>query len=579
MRFQLMKSMGENVMGHWKIVLWTTALAVIFSGTFAVVCGQQASPKKTTATKNVSQSPEAEAPTPQIEEQPPVAPVNAVPVAPFHQTICYIYAQSGPFSPKERAVNLEYKIYQLSEDIAFTPEKLKVVSTGTSLDIVYEDTVVMSISDADALAMNISLEEVAEYYRSNIADAIEQYRKTTELPTILTKVGLVVLILAAFFFIVRYVNELFRAIRRKVVSLKGTVIKGVRIKSYDVLDEKRCIIVVLFVVRIIKYLLLLTIFYISITLLFSVFPETRGLANKLLDYVLTPFSNIVFSVIDYIPNAIAIVVIVTIFRYLIKGIRYFAGEIEKGNLVISGFYQDWALPTYNIVRTLLFAFMFVVIYDYLPSSESTIFKGVSVFLGVIVSLGSTSLIGNLMSGLVLTYMRPFRVGDFVKIGEISGTVREKTPFAVRVTTAKNEEITIPNVNIMSSHTTNYSYSAHDAAVETRLILHASITFGYDTPWRQVHELLLDAATKTKYVLADPKPFVLQNALDSFFVEYSINVYVQEEKRMLGIRSELYANIQDVFKEAGLDMVCPTFQNIVGENKIAVSGVSEKQDLP
>ena len=570
--------MSENIMRRWKVVLWTAALAVIFSGSFAVVCGQQPSSKKITTTKTAPQPSEAEAPIPQIE-QPPVALVNAVPVAPFHQTICHIYARSGPFSPQERAENLEYKIRQLSEELTFTSEELKVVPTGTSFDIVYGDMVVMSIADADAVAMNISLEEVAEYYRGNIADAIEQYRKNTELPTILTKVGLVVLILAAFFFIVRYVNKLFRAIRHKVISLKGTIIRGVRIKSYDVLDEKRCIIVVLFVVRIVKYLLLLTIFYISITLLFSVFPETRGLANKLLDYVLTPFSNIVFSVIDYIPKAIAIIVIVTIFRYLIKGVRYFAGEIEKGSLVISGFYPDWALPTYNIVRTLLFAFMFVVIYDYLPNSESTIFKGVSVFIGVIVSLGSTSLIGNLMSGLVLTYMRPFRVGDFVKIGDIRGTVREKTPFAVRITTAKNEEITIPNANIMSSHAINYSYSAHDAAVETRLILHVASTFGYDTPWRQVHELLLDAAAKTKYVLAEPKPFVLQNALDNFFVEYHINVYIEEEKRMLGIRSELFANIQDAFKEAGLDMVCPTFQNIVGENQIAVSGVIEKRNLP
>jgi small-conductance mechanosensitive channel len=310
----------------------------------------------------------------------------------------------------------------------------------------------------------------------------------------------------------------------------------------------------------------LTILYSFLTMLFGVFPETRGLSGKLLDYVLKPFLDILIAVKDYVPKAVTIAVTVTIFWYLAKGINYFAQEIEKGKLVIKGFYPDLAMPTSHIVRTLLYAFMFIVIFQYLPYSNSKIFQGVSVFIGVLISISSTALIGNLIAGMVLTYMRPFQAGDFIKIGEVVGTVKEKTPFAIRVMTTKNEEVTIPNSNVMSAHTTNYSRSAR----ENKLVLYTAVTFGYDTPWRQVHELLLSAAARTKHVLAEPAPFILQKTLDNSFAEYQINVYVTEAGLLPRIYSELYENIQDAFKEAGLDMTSPVYQSFRGENRIMIT---------
>jgi small-conductance mechanosensitive channel len=494
------------------------------------------------------------------------APVQAAPVAPFHKPIFSIYAKLGPFTPAERAERVERMIRQLKEDMGFSPGRMKLVPDGATLDIVYNATVVMSVADGDAEYFQKSKNEVAEYYRENIARAIEQHRQDTVLMSILTRTGLVLLVFGLFFFIVRYVNRLHKHARRKIVALRGTFIKGVRIKSYVVMDEHRCLVFLLFFIKIIKYVVLFTILYFLLPLLFSIFPETRGLANKLLDYVWAPFSTIIFSVVAYLPNAFAIIVIVTIFRYLAKGIRYFAGEIEKEKLVIKGFYPDWATPTCNLIRTLLYVFMFIVIFPHLPNSESKIFQGVSVFIGVLISLGSTALIGNLISGMVITYMRPFRTGDFIKIGDVLGTVVEKTHLAIRIMTPKNEEITIPNSNIMSAHTTNYSYTAR----ENSLILYATVTFGYDTPWRQVHELLLSAASRTRHVLATPAPFILQRALDNFFAEYQVNVYVAEEKLMPRIYSELYENIQDAFKEAGLDMTTPAYQNLRYDNQIQIT---------
>ena len=496
---------------------------------------------------------------------PEGARIQAAPVAPFHQPIFSIYTKLGPFSPAERAERLENTIRRLKEDRGFSLDRMKIIPDGVMLDIVYEGIVVMSVSDGDAEYFQRSKELAAEYYKENIALAIDEYRRDTELITILIKAGEVLLVLGTLFFIIRYLNRLHIFARRKVVSLRGTSIKDVRIKSYTVLDETRYTEAALFFVKIIKYAVLLPILYFSVTLLFGIFPGTRQLANKLLDYVLTPFSNIVFGVVDYLPKAVAIAVIVTIFWYLAKGIRYFAEEIEKEKLVIKGFYPDWAKPTCHIVQVMLGAFMFIVTFQYLPYSESRIFQGVSVFIGVLISIGSTALIGNLISGMVLTYMRPFRTGDFIKIGDVLGTVKEKTPLAIRIMTVKNEEITIPNSNIMSAHAVNYSKSAR----ENMLILYAAVTFGYDTPWRQVHELLLSAAARTKHVLAEPAPFILQRALDNFFAEYQVNVYVAEEKLMPKIYSELYENIQDVFNEAGIDMTSPAHQCLRGEKHIQI----------
>ena len=546
-----------NIMNTMRAIITLLLLAGLTCAAFA----QQTPPAQSGAAQSLpEQTEQANAASP---EKPTV---QAAPVAPFSQPIFSIYAKLGPLTPAERAERLEHIIRHLKKDRGFSLDRMEFVPDGMTLDIVYNGTVVMSVTDGDAEHFQKSKKEVAEYYRKNIAGAIEQYRQDTELLSILTRAGLVLLILSVFFFIISYVNRFHRIAKRKVVTLRGTLIKGVRIKSYSLLDEDKCVVAVLSFVKIIKYAVILMIIYFSLPLLFSVFPETRGLAGKLLDYVLTPLEEIAISVRDYLPKAFAIIVIVTIFWYLSKGIKYFAGEIEKEKLVIKGFYPDWAMPTCNIVRTLLFVFMFVVTFQYLPYSDSKVFQGVSVFVGVLVSLGSTALIGNLISGMVLTYMRPFRVGDFVKIGEIVGTVQEKAPLATRLMTVKNEEITIPNSNIMSAHTINYSQTAR----EKRLILYTAVTFGYDTPWRRVHELLLAAAGRTKYALADPAPFVLQRALDNSFAEYQINVYVSEEKLMPRIYSELYQNIQDAFKEAGIDMTTPLYQNLRGENNIRIA---------
>src|SRR5690606_14805195 len=249
-------------------------------------------------------------------------------------------------------------------------------------------------------------------------------------------------------------------------------------------------------------LLILALIYLALPLLFNLFPATRGYAPVLLGYFLAPVKEIGLAAVDYFPDLITIAVICFMFRYFLKLLKFFAHELQNGALTLPGFYADWAMPTYQILRVLLMAFLVIVIFPYLPGSESPIFKGVSVFIGVLFTFGSAGALSNVVAGLVLTYMRSFTVGDRVKIGDVTGDIIEKSLLVTRIRTVKNEVISVPNSQVMNSHTINYSIDAP----EKGLVIHTSITMGYDVPWQRVHELAIRAARKVELLEADPPPF-------------------------------------------------------------------------
>ena len=240
--------------------------------------------------------------------------------------------------------------------------------------------------------------------------------------------------------------------------------------------------------------------------------------------------------------------------------------IGRGAISFSGFHQEWAAPTYKIVRFLVIVFAAIAIFPYIPGSQSEGFRGISVFLGLLISLGSAAAIGNVVAGVVLTYMRPFRVGDRVKIADTFGDVIEKTLLVTRVRTIKNVDITIPNALVLSSHIINFSSSVTNPQP---LILHSSVTIGYDAPWRKVHELLIAAARATTHILATPEPFVLQTGLNDFYVTYEINAYTDQPNLMATIYAELHQNIQDTFNEAGVEIMSPHYTQLRDGNKTAI----------
>ena len=366
------------------------------------------------------------------------------------------------------------------------------------------------------------------------------------------KLGISAGIVAGQVLLIWLVWFIFRKINVRIKSNTGKRIKPFTIKKLNILSVKQIENVFLFLLRILKYLITAFQLFITVPIVFSLFPATEKIASSIFEHILDPVKHILNSAVRYIPNLITIIVILIIIKYILRALKFFAGQISKEKIKIPGFYTDWALPTYNILKVLLCAFTVAVVFPYLPGSDSRVFQGVSVFVGIIFSLGSSSAIGNLVAGLVITYMRPFKIGDRIKIKDITGFVAEKSPFVVRLKNIKNEYITFPNLTVLNSEITNYNTSGE----EEGLILHVNVTMGYEVPWRDVYDILIRAALKTPHIEETPKPFVLQTGFQDFCASYEINVYTKEIHKVLLIYSLLYQNIQDEFRNAGISLYVP-----------------------
>ncbi len=477
-----------------------------------------------------------------------------VPLVIDDDTLLTFYTKNGGLSAHDRAENAARQILHIGKDLSLKTDSVYPFDSELMTDIMYGDKVLFSVTDQDALWQNTAREELARTYCTIVSEKIQTLKKEHSILQIAKQVALFVLVLVVQYLLFKLTNYLFRKLRRQIIWLKQNRLKSITIRDYEFLNTHRQGRVLIFFSNMLRYIVLLIQLTFSVPMLFAIFPQTENLAIKLFSYILEPVKMVLKSVIDYIPNLFIILVIYYCIKYIIKGIQYIANEIESEKLKITGFYPDWAQPSFNIIRFLLYAFMIAMIYPYLPGSNSGVFQGISVFVGLIVSLGSSTVIGNIIAGLVITYMRPFKLGDRIKLNETTGNVIEKTPFVTRIRTPKNEVVTIPNSFIMSSHTVNYSASARQFG----LIIHTTVTIGYDAPWRQVHQLLIDAARSTPGILSHPKPFVLETELQDYYPCYQINAYIKDADRLAQIYSDLHQSIQDTFNEAGVEIMSPHY---------------------
>jgi len=476
-----------------------------------------------------------------------------------------IYEGIGTFSASERAGRTAERLKRL----AFTPDagpaNITMDDREYGTEIKAGKDLLLLVTDDDAKHAHVSRSLLAKYYVGQIREAITLVRQQHSgkfllraaiygVVTLLVYVGLVWLVVMAS-------RRLLRRLERREVPL----VKGIKIQQSEILGGERITSLIAWAIRVGRIVLLFTLTWVFLGAEFNYFPWTREHGRQLLDYVITPVYFVGTALVNYLPKLFYIAVIVTVMYCVMKFIALLARELERGNIRIAGFYPEWIQPTYKLVRFLLIAFTAVLIYPYLPGENSPAFKGVGLFLGVLVSLGSTSAVANVVAGSILTYTRGFRVGDWVRIGDNLGEVISQATLATHLRTIKNEEIIIPNSVVLNSHVINYTLLAQSNG----LILHTSVTIGYDAPWRHVHQLLIEAALKTQYILSTPAPFVLQNALQDSYVQYEINAYTDNPAEMITTYSHLHENIQDCFFAAGVEIMSPVFSAIRDGNRTAM----------
>jgi small-conductance mechanosensitive channel len=477
------------------------------------------------------------------------------PVVLLGDTLFKIHASYGAFTAQERAKALSSRLMEIVREEYYYPDSLETMIVDQDHYILYRQKVLLTIRINDTIGTGMTQEEISDRAFTILHENLASKSVKFNFMATLKNIGYTALVVILLIIIIILLNWIFKKIFIYSEKNKERLFKSIKINNYEFLTAEREFNVAQGLLKFLKIVLIVLLFLVALPMIFTIFPTTEGVTRKILGMIWSPVSNILMGIINYLPKLVTIIIIFLIFKYLIRFIRFLSREVENKVLILPGFYPDWAKPTFNIIRVLLYAFMFVIIFPYLPGSDSTVFKGVSVFLGLLLSLGSTSLISNTVAGLVITYMRPYKVGDRIKMDDIVGDVVEKTLMTTRIRTIKNEEVTVPNSKILTGYTVNYT----TATLEQGLIIHTTVTIGYDAPWRTVHELLIRAASKTEGVVGEPLPFVLQTSLDDFYISYQVNAYIKDSNKIVRIKSDLHQHIQDEFNRAGVEIMSPHYR--------------------
>ena len=435
-----------------------------------------------------------------------------------NDTLFQIKANLGPYSPEERAKVISNRLEKLIVDKERINTELFTIAESNDYSIIeYKGISIVNIGAADADSVGNTRDQLALEYVQIIKDSFDHLIENSSLKEWIANIGFTLLALLGLFLIIYLLNKSFAWINSRLIAYeKGIKRKRKNILKYLFPNSSDSIFLVFS--KIIKVVLIILTLFLYLPFLFSFLPWTKGLAEQFYGYIADPVTKLLIGFKEAIPNIISIIVIILIVRYLIHILNSIVKDIEEQKLKLKGFHHDWARPTFNLLKIIIYALSFVFIVQYLPQSKA--FQGVSIFVGILFTLGSTSAISNMIAGIVITYMRPFVIGDRVKIDNTVGDVIEKNLLVTRVRTTKNEDVTIPNATIINAHLWNYSKSASSVG----LILHPTVTIGYDVPSKQVIQLLLAAAKNTKDLTREFKPFVLQKSLNDFYVEYELNVY-------------------------------------------------------
>jgi small-conductance mechanosensitive channel len=502
------------------------------------------------------------------EEEPEIAAneKTAADVIIDGRTILTLYQPIGESTPQERADRIAGRIIAAAEDPSIPPESVAVEPGNEWTEISAGSRVIMAVTDLDANAAGKSRKQLASEAAGSIRQALVNFRRDHSWNTTLRAI-IYTIVATAILVAIAWVFRKFR------LAFRSRFVKWTENRKKDTEGKKTALQIAvnyalslaMAVGTVIRWLLLIAFFQVYATVVLSFYPGSRHISYAINGWILAALTGLGQSTLGYIPNLVVIAVVAAVASQVIRLISVFFVEIGKGNLAFPGFYPEWAEPTSRLVRMLVLVLVVIIIFPYLPGSKSPAFQGVSIFVGVLLSLGSSSAVANAIAGIILTYMRSLGVGDWVRIGDTVGEVVERNMLVTRIITQKREIITIPNATVMNGSVMNYTREAKHGGV----IFHTTVTIGYDAPWNKVHQLLIEAAGATKHVLHNPAPFVLQTALNDFYVSYELNAYTDVPIEMQFIYSDLHQNIQDRFNEAGVEICSPHFSSLRDGNTIAI----------
>jgi len=464
-------------------------------------------------------------------------------------------AGSASFPAAERAARASARIVAAADDPLIPVNAIKTAQRDSRVDIVAGTRHLVGVVDADAAIEGVAMSESAFVRAMRIRDAIARYRaeRTTERLVQSAMVAGAATAVAALALWLVWIG--FRRARLRLDQRYRTRVHSLSFQSFELVRAESIWHALDGTLSALRWLVIAALIYALSTFALGQFPWTRATAQRLLDLVLQPVLSMASGVLSYIPKLIFLALLFLGVRYFLKLLALFSEAVGAGRVPLRGFDAEWAQPTYQIARILIILLTLVIAYPYLPGSGSAAFQGLSIFAGLMLSLGASSAMASLIAGYTVTYRRAFRVGDRITVGDLTGEVCDVRLLVTHMRTSKNEEVVVPNSLVLQSHVVNYSKLARSHG----LILHTTVSIGYETPWRQVEAMLQLAAERTEGILREPTPFVLEQSLGDFAVAYELNVYVDSTKLLPQRYAELHRNVLDVFNEYGVQIMTPAYE--------------------
>ena len=463
----------------------------------------------------------------------------------------------------QRAAEIAARIRAVGANRAISPDSIRTLVTPLATFVHAGDTRILGVTDADAQLEGLTPAILAEVLRRRVAEAVVRFRQDRDPVRLRQGATRALVATIALVLFLTLGSRVFRALRDFVHRKYHDRVRDVRIQTLEVVRGEQLWAALQYVVRFAGVALALFAVYVWLNFVLLLFPWTRALGTDLSGMLLRPLATFGTGVVRFIPNFIFLAVLVMVARFALRFNRAFFQRVGSGQIAVEGFDSEWSQATEKILRFMIVVFALIIAYPYIPGSGSEAFKGIGLLLGLMFSLGSPSVIGNLVAGLSLAFRRAFRIGDRVKIGEHSGFVSEVRLLTTYIRSFKNEQIVIPNSIILNSEVVNYTTLARDQGV----ILHSTVGIGYETPWRQVEAMLVEAAHRTTGIEAQPAPFIRQKSLGTFAVEYEINGYCNDPPAMGQVYTALHRNILDVFNEHGVQIMTPAYEGDPEQPKI------------
>jgi len=481
--------------------------------------------------------------------QQPLAPVKV------DGKVLFNVRGMSSFTAEQRAAAVSKRIKSAAADQSVSVDSVKIIAEGDHLAVYAGANFLINVYEQDAEVEQISRETLALIIKQKTSEAMKLYRHDRNRPVLIKKSinALVAFLIQAL--ILMLILWLFRLINNVFQKRITSRIETLETQSFSLIRANQIWKIYNSVIRLLKIVIIVVFVAFSVNYILGLFPWTRNVSTYVLKLLGDPFVSMGKGILHFLPDLAFLVVLYFIVRYLLKLSRLLFKGIQEGGIVFKKFDPDWAMPTYRIFRVFVIIFAVIIAFPYIPGSDSTAFKGISVFIGVLLSLGSSSFISNLIAGYFMTYRGAFKMGDRIQVGDQVGFVEAQEVLVTRLRTIKNEEVIIPNSTMLNSNILNFSKKAR----EQGLIIHTVVGIGYETPWRMVEAMLKEAADRTEELLKEPPPYVLQLSLGDFAINYEINAYCNDVSHLRRTYTLLHQNILDVFNENNVQIMTPAYE--------------------